>query len=180
MTSRAIAPAFITVLILTPLALESGPASPLHKVQLNGHTFTLPSGFEIELAAGPPLVERPITADFDEQGRLYVADSSGSNEKLTIQLEKRPHRIVRLDGLDGHGRFEKSSVFADNMMFPEGTMWHAGSLYVAAPPSIWKLTDTGGAGAANQRGVVQGGHADRLRQRLARALPRTGWLDLLV
>ena len=30
-------------------------------------------------------------------------------------------------------------------------MWHAGSLYVAAPPSIWKLTDTDGDGVADQR-----------------------------
>ncbi len=37
------------------------------------------------------------------------------------------------------------------MMFPEGTMWHDGSLYVAAPPSIWKLTDTDGDGVADQR-----------------------------
>ena len=36
---------------------------------------------EIELAAGPPLVDFPITIDFDEQGRLYVSESSGSSEK---------------------------------------------------------------------------------------------------
>src|SRR5437879_3906755 len=51
-----------------------------HVVQLNGHGFTLPEGFEIELAASSALAPRPITADFDEQGRLYVADSSGTNE----------------------------------------------------------------------------------------------------
>ncbi len=44
-----------------------------------------------------------------------------------------------------------ATVFADKMMFPEGTMWHDGSLYVAAPPSIWKLTDTDGDGVADQR-----------------------------
>jgi len=37
------------------------------------------------------------------------------------------------------------------MMFPEGTMWLKGSLYVAAPPSIWKLTDTDGDGVADER-----------------------------
>ncbi len=126
----------------------SGPK--VQQVQLNGHTFTLPEGFEIEVAAGPPLVDRPITAAFDEQGRLYVADSSGSNEKTTIQLQKKPHRIVRLEDSDGDGKFDTRVVFADQMMFPEGTMWFAGSLYVAAPPSIWKLTDTDGDGKADQ------------------------------
>src|SRR5689334_9662018 len=37
------------------------------------------------------------------------------------------------------------------MMFPEGTMWLDGSLYVSAPPSIWKLTDTDGDGVADRR-----------------------------
>ncbi len=119
--------------------------------QLNGHMFTLPDGFEIEVAAKSPLVERPITADFDELGRLYVTDSSGSNEPVVKQLANPTHRIVRLEDTDGDGRFDKSVVFADKLMFPEGSLWHDGSLYVAAPPSIWKLTDTDGDGVADQR-----------------------------
>jgi putative membrane-bound dehydrogenase-like protein len=115
------------------------------------HTFTVPDGFEVQLVAGPPLVNRPIEADFDEQGRLYVTDSSGSNDKTTKQLEDKPHRIVRLEDTDGDGRFDKSTVFADKMMFPEGAMWFDGSLYVSAPPSIWKLTDTDGDGVADKR-----------------------------
>ena len=149
-------------LVLLPLAAswvfvaarpEAKPPAkaPTNTVTLNGHTFTLPPGFEIELVAGPPLVNRPIVADFDEQGRLYVADSSGSNDKVADQLVKRPHRIVRLEDSRGDGRFDRATVFADRMMFPEGTMWLAGSLYVSAPPSIWKLTDTRGTGTADQR-----------------------------
>jgi putative membrane-bound dehydrogenase-like protein len=118
---------------------------------LNGRTFTLPDGFTIEQAAGPPLVDRPIVADFDEEGRLYVADSSGSNDPVKTQLEKKPHRIVRLEDTNGDGRFDSQTVFADKMMFPEGAMWFDGSLYVSAPPSIWKLTDTNGDGVADKR-----------------------------
>ncbi len=117
----------------------------------SGPTFTVPPGFEVERVAGPPLVDRPITADFDEEGRLYVGDSSGSNDKVEKQLADRPHRIVRLEDTNGDGRFDKSVVFADKMMLPEGTMWFDGSLYVAAPPSIWKLTDTDGDGVADRR-----------------------------
>lgn len=113
--------------------------------------FTVPPGFEVVRVAGPPLVDRPIVADFDEQGRLYVADSSGSNAKVEQQLAERPHRIVRLEDTNGDGVFDRSGVFADRMMLPEGTLWFEGSLYVAAPPSIWKLTDTDGDGVADQR-----------------------------
>ncbi len=111
----------------------------------------MPDGFTIEKIAGPPLVDRPITAAFDEQGRLYVADSSGSNENVQKQLAEKPHRVVRLEDTDGDGKFDKTQIFADKMMFPAGTMWYAGSLYVAAPPSIWKLTDKDGDGVAEDR-----------------------------
>src|SRR5881396_495414 len=114
-------------------------------------TLTVPPGFQVERAAGPPLVDRPIVADFDEQGRLYVAESSGSNDKVEKQLQEKPHRILRLEDTDGDGRFDKRTVFADRMMFPEGTLWFDGSLYVSAPPSIWKLTDTDGDGVADKR-----------------------------
>ncbi|HLN30876.1 MAG TPA: PVC-type heme-binding CxxCH protein [Gemmataceae bacterium] len=134
-----------------PLLFADQPGPATTQVQLNGHTFTLPVGFEIEVVAAPPLVDRPIVADFDEQGRLYVADSSGSNDKVQQQLANKPHRILRLEDTKGNGAFDRRTVFADKMMFPEGVMWYAGSVYVAAPPSIWKLTDTTGDGVADQR-----------------------------
>ncbi|HTU26408.1 MAG TPA: PVC-type heme-binding CxxCH protein, partial [Pirellulales bacterium] len=108
-------------------------------------------GFEVERVAGSPLVERPITMALDELGRLYVADSSGSNDPVEKQLAERPHRVLRLEDTDGDGRYDRRTVFADQLMFPEGTMWLAGSLYVAAPPSIWKLTDTDDDGVADKR-----------------------------
>ena len=137
----------------TVAAIAFSIGSTLHAAEttLGVYTFTLPDGFEIELVAGPPLVERPIAACFDEQGRLYVADSSGSNAKVEAQLAEKPHRIVRLEDTDGDGRFDRSVVFADRMMFPAGALWLDGSLYVGAPPSIWKLTDKDGDGVAEHR-----------------------------
>ena len=38
-------------------------------------------------------------------------------------------------------------------MFPEGVMCHRGSVYVSAPPQIWKLTDTNDDGVADKREV---------------------------
>ena len=120
-------------------------------VSIDGHTFRVPDGFTVEKVAGPPLVNRPIVADFDERGYLYVADSSGSNDAPEKQLANPTHRIVRLEDTDADGKYDKSIVFADKMMFPEGAMWRDGSLYVAAPPSIWKLTDTDGDGVCDKR-----------------------------
>src|SRR6187402_557486 len=143
--------ATVCILFFLAILLAAGVSVSAAEVRLDDRTFTLPDGFTIERVAGPPLVERPIVADFDERGRLYVADSSGSNDKTDVQVVERPHRIMRLTDDDGDGRFDRSTVFADRMMLPEGTMWFDGSLYVAAPPSIWKLTDTNDDGVADQR-----------------------------
>ena len=116
----ALASASSAVLIVS-LALSNPRAS-------TEQVLTVPAGFAVERVAGPPLVNRPIVADFDDEGRLYVADSSGSNDKVERQLIDKPHRIVRLEDTDGDGRFDASVVFADKMMFPEGAMWFDGSL----------------------------------------------------
>ena len=60
---------------------------------------------------------------------------------------------MRLVDTDGDGRYDKSTVFADKLMFPEGAQWYNGSLYVAAPPEIWKFTDDDDDGVADRREV---------------------------
>jgi putative membrane-bound dehydrogenase-like protein len=135
------------------LLIAEEPKTDAKKIDLNGHSFTLPPGFEIELIAGPPLVDRPISAAFDDRGRLYVTESLGvgTREKTKDQLVKKPYRIVRLEDTKGNGHFDKRTIFVEKIMFPEGALWYDGSLYVCAPPSIWKLTDTTGNGVADQQ-----------------------------
>src|SRR5579875_306042 len=104
--ARASSLGFGGVLVATLVLCIVDTTSEAREFRLNGRSFTLPDDFEIEQVAGPPLVDRPIVADFDERGRLYVADSSGSNDKVRNQLAKKPHRVVRLEDTDGDGRFD--------------------------------------------------------------------------
>ena len=127
------------------------------ETKLNGHTFTLPDGFEIELVAGPPLIDRPVSASFDEEGRLYVTVSSGSNDRGPQQAVEKTHRVVRLEDTKGNGKFDKATVFADKLAMPQGVLWYNGSLYVGTPPQIVKLTDTKGTGVADKREVWHDG-----------------------
>src|SRR5947207_15600924 len=61
-------PALAASLLLCCGARNAAPPAPSStQVALDGHVFSLPQGFTIERAAGPPLVDRPIVADLDER-----------------------------------------------------------------------------------------------------------------
>ncbi|MCA9065389.1 MAG: HEAT repeat domain-containing protein, partial [Planctomycetaceae bacterium] len=120
---------------------------------IGDRTFHVRNGYELELVAGPDLVERPIAVSFDEQGRLYVTDSAGMSDRATDQILTKPHRMRRLTDTNSDGIYDESTLFAEHLMFPEGCLYYEGSVYVAAPPEIWKLTDTDGDGLADERSV---------------------------
>lgn len=120
-------------------------------------SFSLPDGLELVVAAAPPLANYPIMGCLDDRGRLFIGDAAGLNLNQKGLEEKLPNRVVMLEDTNGDGVFDKSTVFADKMTFPQGACWLDGSLYVASPPGIWKLTDTNGDGVADQREMIVGG-----------------------
>ena len=101
----------------------------------------VPPGFTIEIVAAPPLVHHPMMANFDERGRLFVAESSGLNLRAPELLKELPNKVLLLEDVDKNGRFTKSKIFADKMTFPSGALPYRGALYVTAAPHIWKLTE---------------------------------------
>ncbi|RLS49405.1 MAG: dehydrogenase [Planctomycetota bacterium] len=141
----------ITVLLATLALLFHQATAPAGAVALGRHNFTLPAGLKITQVAGSPLVDRPVSAVFDARGRLYVTESSGSNEPAAVQAEKRPHRVLRLVDDNGDGVFDRRTVFADNLMLPQGICVVGEEVWVGAPPKIWRLIDADDDGVAEKR-----------------------------
>src|SRR5205085_6253906 len=102
----------------------------------------VPKGFVVEKVAGEPDVVFPMFAVFDDRGRLFVAESSGLDLYKEIQALTRKCRVRVLEDPDGSGRFRKTRVFADKLVFPMGLAWRDGKLYVADPPNLITLEDT--------------------------------------
>lgn len=157
-----IARLFLLAWLVSRVPIAAAEIAPEHQtdgthestvVTLRGRPFRVAPGFRLELAVSPDLVPRPINACFDWAGNLYVTDSSGSNDPVKQQLQEKPHRILRLTDRDGDGRFDHRTVFADKMMFPEGILWHEGTIYVSAPPQIWALRDEDEDGVAEHREI---------------------------
>lgn len=117
----------------------------------------LPEGYTLSLAAASPLVTHPIMGCLDDKGRLFVGDGTGVNWNKKQLEENPPNRVLMLEDTDKDGSYDKSTIFADKMTFPQGACWLNGSLYVASPPSIWKLTDTDNDGVADKRAEIVSG-----------------------
>lgn len=138
----------------------------------------VPPGFTVERVTTPDLVKRPVMACFDDRGRLYVSESAGLNLRADDLLKQLPDRIVRLEDTDGDGKFDKSVVFADQMSFPQGVLWHGGVVYSCSPPSVWKLEDTDGDGVCDRRSelVSKFGFTGNAADIHGPVLAPSGWL----
>src|SRR5437763_16333533 len=101
--------------------------------------YRVPPGYVVEQVAAFPLVRYPLFAAFDDRGRLFVAEGTGTNlpgEEL-LKLRKQLGRITLLEDVDGNGTFDRARTFADGLTFPTGVLWHDGALYAASHPCLW-------------------------------------------
>jgi putative membrane-bound dehydrogenase-like protein len=120
--------------------------------------IAVPEGYTLEVAAGPDLVDFPMFATVDEQGRLFVFESIGNVYEKTQDAITHPQfRIKLLQDINGDGIYDKSTVFADKIGFPQGGVFYKGSLYASSAPDLLKLTDTDGDGVADKREVILSG-----------------------
>jgi putative membrane-bound dehydrogenase-like protein len=114
----------------------------------------VPDGYTVEVVAEAPLVKHPMLATFDDRGRLFIAESAGTNRKAEQLLEEPLDFIRLLEDTDGDGTFDKSSVFASKLTFPQGVLCYEGAVYTCAPPYVWKLEDTDDDGVCDRRTVL--------------------------
>lgn len=141
--------------------------------------FDLLDGFEIGLYAADPLLAKPIQINFDPEGRLWVASSVTYPQ---IKPDGLPEdRIVVLEDVDGDGVAERSTVFADDLLIPNGVMPGDGGAYVAQAAELLHLRDTDGDGKADERTVLLSGFGTQDTHHTLHGLTwgPDGWLYLL-
>ncbi len=117
----------------------------------------VPPGFTVERVAGLGLVAYPMMGTLDDRGRLFLCESSGGTVSNKQMTEHPDFRVRMLEDTNGDGVYDRSTIFADKLTLPAGAAWYRGSLYVAAPPALYRLQDTSGRGVADVREVVVSG-----------------------
>ncbi|MSU59454.1 MAG: DUF1080 domain-containing protein [Pedosphaera sp.] len=125
--------------------------------------MTLPPGFKATLFAGEPDVQQPIAFAIDDRGRLWVAEGmtypirqGASPIRPVGQTNSEPtadelksifggkDRILVFEDTDGDGKFNKRSVFAENLNLVSGIELGFGGVYVGAAPYLMFIPMTDG------------------------------------
>jgi len=109
--------------------------------------FTVPEGFEVTVWATSPQIFNPTNIDFDERGRMFVAE--GVNYRGKKGRRKEGDRIVVLEDTLGAGKADKVTVFTQdiNLESPLGVAHIDGKIVVSQPPDLLVYTDVNGDGA---------------------------------
>jgi putative membrane-bound dehydrogenase-like protein len=116
-------------------------------------TFTLAPGFRIELVACEPLIRSPVAIDFDEDGRLYVAEFPEYNLHDDPNFKEKGC-IKRLEDTDGDGVYDKATTYVDNLPAPTAIACWDGGVFVGSVPNLLYCKDTDGDGKADIREIV--------------------------
>jgi putative membrane-bound dehydrogenase-like protein len=94
----------------------------------------LPKGFSVQVAAAEPDVKQPIAMAFDDRGRLWVAEAY--EYPIRAKGDKGRDRILIFEDTKGTGKFDKRTVFIDNLNLVSGLEVGFGGVWVGAAPYL--------------------------------------------
>lgn len=127
---------------------EVPPTDPQYELE----RLNIAEGYELNLFASDPMIEKPIQMTWDERGRLWIVGSAIYPHLLPGQ--EPDDKIFILEDTDGDGQADKSTVFADGLLTPTGLLIGDGGAYVANSTELLHLRDLDGDGYAEDRRVV--------------------------
>jgi putative heme-binding domain-containing protein len=153
----------LSALAQAPAPVENVSSFPPRSAFEERKALHVPEGFEVQLVAAEPAIQKPMNIAFDDKGRLWV---TGTVEyPYPAKPGTRPRDTVKiLEDFQPDGRAGKISTFADGLNIPIGIMplpESTGAL-VYGIPTIARLTDSDGDGRADRRDTLyqEYGHTD--------------------
>jgi putative membrane-bound dehydrogenase-like protein len=126
-------------------------------------------GMKVELVAAEPLIVDPVAFDWGPDGRLWVVEMRDYPSGITWKKEgdefgKPGGRVKVLTDVDGDGKYDKASVFLDEIPFPTGLkVWRKGILVTAAPEILY-AEDKDGDDKADETKVLYRGFGEGNQQ----------------
>jgi len=107
--------------------------------------FILPPGFEIQLFASEPDIDKPMNMTFDAKGRMWVTQSFGYPFPVPDGV-RGTDRLSLLEDTDGDGKADKFIHFNDTLNIPIGILPVEDGAINFSVPYVYHFTDANGDG----------------------------------
>ena len=103
-----------------------------------------------------PMIVSPVALAFGPDGKLWVIEMT--EYPLGKHGTMDPSgRVIYFESTHNDGKYDKATVFAENLNFPNGILpWRKGVIVTAAPDILY-LEDTTGSGKADKKEVLYTG-----------------------
>jgi len=138
-----------TALLRSSEPRPRAPAESMRSMQVR-------AGFQVELMAAEPLVMDPINMEWGADGKLWVVEMS--DYPLGMDNQGKPGGRVRfLEDDDGDGRYDRSTLFLEEIPFPTSVLPWGNGVLVTAAPDLFYAEDTDGDGRADRRETLYSG-----------------------
>jgi putative membrane-bound dehydrogenase-like protein len=135
----------------------------------------VPDGFNVTLFAGEPDVVQPAAFEFDDRGRVWVAEFSS----YPIWKPTGRDRILIFEDKDGDGKFDSVKVFWDKGNYLSGLALGQGGVWVCCAPNLLFIPIKDGEDApAGEPKVVLDGWGTQGKHNVVNSLTwgPDGWL----
>src|SRR5881296_3677015 len=124
---------------------EGGPTAP----DKAAPSLKVHPDFAVSLVAAEPLINKPISLDWDPRGRLWVAETPEYPFRRSTNGPTHD-RISILEDTNADGVMDKKTVFRDGLHLVTSFVFHRDGVIVAQAPDILWLRDTDGDGKADK------------------------------
>jgi putative membrane-bound dehydrogenase-like protein len=120
-------------------------------------TFELHPDFTLQCVASEPDVVNPISIDWDNRGRMWVACTPGYPYKEKFSGIPAHDQILILEDTNGDGTMDERKVFYEGLDLVTSLVRHRDGVIVSASPQILFLRDTDGDDVADTVEVLYEG-----------------------
>ncbi len=155
-TQSALAIILLSLLFVGSCKNKTSSEQPAYTAEQSLAAMQFSEDFHAEVFLKEPQVMSPVEMVFDEDGKIYVAEMLDYPDDPPAGKPARS-RIRMLEDVDGDGKYEKSIIFADNVLEVSGILPWKGGLFVTSAPDILYMKDSDGDGKADIRKVLYTG-----------------------
>jgi putative membrane-bound dehydrogenase-like protein len=146
---------FILPALLVLSGLLRAQDVPNPDPEIERRSFKIADGWGIKLFATDPMVEKPISMNWDAKGRLWCATSETYPQVKPGQVPN--DKIYILEDTQGVGVANRSTIWTQGLFLPTSVAPGDGGAYVTNSTEILHLKDSKGTGKADTRRVVLAG-----------------------